>query len=75
MPNTARGRRNPCGRLAGMSLDLALLDILVCPEDKGPLDYHEDEQVLVNPRLKRAYPVEDGIPVMLIDEVRDWDGD
>lgn len=50
-----------------MSLDPTLLDILVCPEDKGPLEYHEDEQVLVNPRLGKAYPIEDGIPVMLVD--------
>lgn len=54
-----------------MSLDPTLLDILVCPEDKGPLEYHEDEQVLVNPRLGKAYPIEDGIPVMLVDEARD----
>ena len=42
--------------------------ILACPEDKGPLLYFVDEQVLFNPRLKRTYPVRDGIPVMLIDE-------
>ncbi len=53
-----------------MSIDRALLDILACPEDKGPLWYIESENVLYNPRLKRAYNVVDGIPVMLIGESR-----
>lgn len=51
-----------------MALDPQLLDVLACPEDKGPLLYFEDEQVLLNPRLKRTYRIEDDIPVMLIDE-------
>jgi uncharacterized protein YbaR (Trm112 family) len=51
-----------------MSLDAALLAILACPEDKGPLHYLESEQVLFNPRLARTYPVRDGIPVMLVEE-------
>lgn len=49
-------------------LDPRLLAILACPQDKGPLLYFADEQVLFNPRLQRTYPVRDGIPVMLIDE-------
>lgn len=55
-----------------MSLDPKLLDILACPRDKGPLTYLEDESVLVNERLGIAYPIEDGIPVMLSDEAIDW---
>ena len=51
-----------------MALDPKLLEILACPEDKGPLLYFEDEQVLYNPRLKRKYEIRDDIPVMLIDE-------
>ena len=51
-----------------MSLDAALLAILACPEDKGPLYYIESEAVLYNPRLKRTYEVRDGIPVMLVEE-------
>ena len=46
-----------------MALDPQLLEVLACPEDKGPLLYFEDEQVLYNPRLKRTYPVRDDIPV------------
>ena len=51
-----------------MSLDPQLLEILVCPEDKGVLVYVESEGVLLNERLLRTYPVRDDIPVMLIDE-------
>ncbi|MBW3575289.1 MAG: Trm112 family protein [Actinobacteria bacterium] len=51
-----------------MSLDPRLLEILACPDDKGPLYYFDDEQALYNPRLKRRYDIRDGIPVMLIDE-------
>jgi uncharacterized protein len=51
-----------------VSLDPQLLEILACPEDKGPLLYFEDEASLYNPRLKRRYAVRDDIPIMLIDE-------
>jgi uncharacterized protein len=53
-----------------MALDAALLEILACPEDKGPLYYLADEDVLYNPRLRRVYDVRDDIPVMLIEEAR-----
>ena len=49
-----------------MPLDTQLLDILVCPEDHGPL--HVSETALYNPRLRRRYSISDGIPIMLIDE-------
>jgi uncharacterized protein YbaR (Trm112 family) len=51
-----------------MALDPQLLEILACPEDKGPLLYFEDEDALYNPRLKRRYSIKDDIPIMLIDE-------
>ena len=51
-----------------MALDPKLLEILACPEDKGPLLYFEDESSLYNPRLHRRYEVRDDIPIMLIDE-------
>jgi len=51
-----------------MALDPLLLQILACPEDKGPLLYFEDEDTLYNPRLQRRYEVRDDIPIMLIDE-------
>ena len=58
-----------------MALDQLLLDILACPEDKGPLYYFEDEQILLNPRLKRTYEIRDDIPIMLIDESTSIDDD
>jgi uncharacterized protein YbaR (Trm112 family) len=51
-----------------MTLDPLLIEVLACPEDKGPLLYFADEDQLYNPRLHRLYAVRDGIPVMLIDE-------
>jgi uncharacterized protein YbaR (Trm112 family) len=47
-------------------IDETLLSILVCPADRGPLVLVDD--VLYNPRMRRAYRIEDGIPVLLIDE-------
>ena len=54
-------------------LDDSLLSILVCPADRGPLVLAGD--VLYNPRLRRAYRIDDGIPVLLVDEARDVDDD
>jgi uncharacterized protein YbaR (Trm112 family) len=51
-----------------MPLDPLLIELLACPEDKGPLLYFEDQATLYNPRLKRVYKIVDEIPVMLIDE-------
>ena len=52
-----------------MALDPKLLEILACPQDKGPLLYFADEQSLYNPRLRRRYRVLDGdIPDLLIDD-------
>ena len=57
-----------------MSLDPKLLEILACPEDKGPLLYFKDEDTLYNPRLKRRYRVLDGdIADMLIDDAETVD--
>lgn len=51
-------------------LDDKLLKILVCPADRGPLVLVDDE-FLYNPRLHKAYRIEDGIPVLLVDEAVD----
>jgi uncharacterized protein len=56
-----------------MALDPKLLEILACPEDKGPLWYFGDEEILYNPRLKRRYSIRDDIPIMLIDEAETVD--
>jgi uncharacterized protein YbaR (Trm112 family) len=51
-----------------LSLDDLLIEVLACPEDKGPLLYFADEEILYNPRLHKRYEIRDGIPVMLVDE-------
>ena len=57
-----------------MTLDIRLLEILVCPIDRGPLLYFADESVLYNPRLQKLYRIHEGdIPVMLPDEASDVD--
>lgn len=53
-------------------IDARLLEILACPEDKGPL-LLIGEDTLYNQRLRRAYRIDDGIPVLLIDESRQVD--
>ena len=55
-------------------LDPTLLSLLACPQDKGPLSLVHTEDgasALYNPRLRRAYPIDNGIPVLLIDEARE----
>jgi uncharacterized protein len=56
-----------------MTLDSFLLEILVDPEDKEELWYFADENALYNPRLKRRYAVNDGIPILLIEEAEPVD--
>jgi uncharacterized protein YbaR (Trm112 family) len=57
-----------------MALDPKLLEILACPQDKGPHLYFADEQSLYNPRLRRRYRVLDGdIPDLLIDDAETVD--
>ena len=51
-----------------MSLDPELLQILACPEDKEDLIYIETDSILYNPRLRKAYEIRNGIPVLLVSE-------
>ena len=51
-------------------MDPKLLEILVCPVTKGPLVYDREKQELVSKSARLAYPIRDGIPVMLEDEAR-----
>ena len=62
----------PPDRPAG-SVDPKLLEILVCPLTKGPLSYDRARQELVSDKAKLAYPIRDGIPIMLVDEARRLD--
>lgn len=56
-------------------IDPKLLEILVCPLTKGPLRYDGQRQELVSEKARLAYPIRDGIPIMLIDEARNLDED
>ena len=51
-------------------VDPKLLEILVCPVTKGPLDYDAEAQELISRQAGLAYPIRDGIPIMLPDEAR-----
>jgi uncharacterized protein YbaR (Trm112 family) len=51
-------------------VDATLLEILVCPVTKGPLVYDKEKQELISKSARLAYPIRDGIPVMLEDEAR-----
>ena len=51
-------------------VDPKLLEILVCPMTKGPLRYDSKARELVSEKAKLAYPIRDGIPIMLVDEAR-----
>ncbi len=54
-------------------VDPKLLEILVCPLTKGPLTYDRERQELVSEKARLAYPIRDGIPIMLVDEARRLD--
>ena len=56
-------------------VDPKLLEILVCPLTKGPLRYDAEKQELVSEQANLAYPIRDGIPIMLADEARQLDKD
>lgn len=55
-------------------LDPKLLEILVCPVTKGPLEYDREKQELISKKAKLAYPIRDGIPIMLQEEARKLEG-
>ena len=55
------------------SVDPKLLEILVCPLTKAPLRYDREAQELISEQARLAYPIRDGIPIMLVDEARSLD--
>jgi uncharacterized protein YbaR (Trm112 family) len=52
-------------------VDAKLLEVLVCPQTRTPLRYDKERQELVSLAARLAYPVRDGVPIMLIDEARE----
>lgn len=57
------------------AVDPKLLEILVCPVTKGPLEYDSDAQELISRGAGLAFPIRDGIPIMLPEEARRLDDD
>ena len=75
-----KAAKNADSLVAGKSgsaakVDPKLLEILVCPLTKGPLSYDAAAQELISERAGLAYPIRDGIPIMLVDEARTLDAD
>ncbi len=56
------------------AVDPKLLEILVCPLTKGPLRFDAEAQELISKHAGLAYPIRDGIPIMLVDEARSLEG-
>ena len=65
---------NPSDTRPANSVDPKLLEILVCPLTKGPLEYDAERQELISRSAKLAYPIRDGIPIMLPEEARHLEG-
>lgn len=63
----------PQSQRPGHDVDPKLLEILVCPLTKGPLEYDSERQELISRAARLAYPIRDGIPIMLADEARPLD--
>ncbi|MDP6603154.1 MAG: Trm112 family protein [Rhodospirillales bacterium] len=61
--------------MSDRKVDPKLLEILVCPLTKGPLSYDAAAQELISEQAGLAYPIRDGIPIMLVDEARALESD
>jgi uncharacterized protein YbaR (Trm112 family) len=61
--------------MSAQTVDPKLLEILVCPLTKGPLRYDQSANELVSDKAGLAFPIRDGIPIMLVDEARNLDED
>jgi uncharacterized protein YbaR (Trm112 family) len=67
--NKASDDERPSGAIG--TVDPRLLEILVCPLTKGPLEYDREHQELISKKAKLAYPIREGIPIMLPEEARE----
>lgn len=56
-------------------VDPKLLEVLICPQTRTPLRYDRERQELISERARLAYPVRDGVPIMLINEARELGAD
>ena len=70
MPCWMRGYHHRSPNRKALPMDTKLLELLVCPVTKGPLDFDRERQELISRSARLAYPVRDGIPVLLESEAR-----
>ncbi|MEZ6024462.1 MAG: Trm112 family protein [Hyphomonadaceae bacterium] len=61
--------------MTAAEVDPKLLEVLVCPQTRTPLRYDRERQELISEAARLAYPVRDGVPIMLIDEARELGAD
>jgi uncharacterized protein YbaR (Trm112 family) len=64
----------PNDRARDRKIDPKMLELLVCPMTKGPLTYDAEKQELISKSARLAYPIRDGIPILLADEARVLEG-
>ena len=63
----------PFSQTYSTDVDPRLLEVLVCPVTRGPLDYDREKGELISRKAKLAYPIRDGVPIMLAEEARALD--
>lgn len=73
MPDTPNAAASPKPPNHKRTVDPKLLDLLVCPLTKSPLRYDAEAQELISDKAQLAYPIRDGIPILLVDEARSLD--
>ncbi len=73
MPDSSKDA--PRATTSAHAVDPKLLEILVCPLTKQTLSYDADAQELISKKARLAYPIRDGIPIMLVEEARELDDD
>lgn len=70
---TKEAQPDPAATRAPVDVDPRLLEVLVCPVSRGPLIYDRERQELISRTAGLAYPIRDGVPIMLAEEARDID--
>lgn len=68
--NTAQDSASEASASEHTDIDPRLLEILICPKTRGPLRYDRKTHELISAKAKLAYPVRQGVPIMLVDEAR-----
>jgi uncharacterized protein YbaR (Trm112 family) len=63
----------PFSQTSSSEVDPRLLEVLVCPVTRGPLDYDREKGELISRKARLAYPIRDGVPIMLAEEARALD--